>query len=99
MAGDPRQVWMGNIPHYLDEASAIAELTAYGRRPYKLVLRSRGALQDAIMLSSGCTDQHRDVHAHISPHSTSRMLDNIDFGAYTYIWNVLFVCGFKFKMH
>ena len=41
MAADmrDRQLWLGNIPHYLDEKETIAELALWQVRPMKLVLR------------------------------------------------------------
>ena len=35
------QLWVDNIPYYLDEKSCLEELAAYGVRPSKLVLRKR----------------------------------------------------------
>jgi hypothetical protein len=43
---DPKQIWVGSIPEYLDEAGAILEMRAYNIRPWKLVLRSRGEGKD-----------------------------------------------------
>lgn len=49
--GDPRQVWMGSIPSYLDEAGALRELSGFNVRPYKLVLRGRGDGKDSCISS------------------------------------------------
>ena len=45
MAADmrDRQLWLGNIPHYLDETETLAELALYQVRPMKLMLRRSNA--------------------------------------------------------
>ena len=42
-----RQLWCGNIPEQLSEPEVLAELAAYGVRPYKMRLRCRGAGQES----------------------------------------------------
>ena len=42
--GDPRQLWVGNIPQGLQAWEVVEVMELYGVRPYKLVLRSRRQL-------------------------------------------------------
>ena len=36
-----KQLWVGNIPQWFDEATAIEEMGLYKVKPYKLILRTR----------------------------------------------------------
>ena len=47
----PFQVWIGNIPSYLVEESALHELALCDVRPYKLVLRTRGESRDSYAIA------------------------------------------------
>ena len=41
-----RQVWIGNIPEWMEEPQVLAELACYGVHPYRMVLRTRAHGQD-----------------------------------------------------
>jgi len=56
MAGDPRQLWLGNIPGELQEPEVVDVLASYGVRPYKVVLRQRQG-QDCKCMSSFMYDR------------------------------------------
>ena len=46
------QLWMGNIPHGMPEAQVLLELSAYGVRPLKAVVRHRAAGGDGFCIAS-----------------------------------------------
>ena len=66
-----RQLWVGNIPYWLTEEAALHELSLFGVKPLKLVLRYRDAGEPWLVLfgqdMSMCRLQWSAIHVQSHP--------------------------------